>query len=1156
MRKRLISTLTCFSMLLGALSTSLAFAESDAKADITDSNTAYAVFGDNLESVGFETVKIGPVTDKRTVSERQGRKCWTIQQSDGFNSERICMTFTDEFKAGAKTGDSYDITVEWYDDIKNGYFYIGYDGYDRSEKVDHDRTEEIYTKGDGIWKTSTFHIDNAKFEEEMPGNCDMFLGTTIYDHGWHSSEYVISPAPIHIAKITVTKNVGENPIRANMEIDAAGNAFPWFGEKVIHNTLTNTLDRKVDAKVTFKAENMDGYCAYSETQDITFEPGEVKNLDVDFKELQRCDMYDYVIEVEPADGSFHQRVKRKGFVVLKTDPDGIINEGQYYASHINAYAPEEMDAAYEVMRLGNVAGVRGDNGWYLSEQSAKEYTVNYSAHDMAKEVQAKGMTFMPIVLLGHPNYTGSRVHLPDTEAEFEAAAKWLDWWLPRVKDVYGEYEYWNEPLFTTAFCPNYDTDNYLRGYRLLLEKVKQYDPGEPVAVLSYTDLANGSRKTEFEKLLELGIAEDIRGNAISLHGYTRSVPEGSLPTAGVNWYVDKLKEYGVERDEYELWMTEFGSARASGDAAEFDAKLQGAHTLRTYLEYMRENQFDKYVMYKFESDGESHVNRESVFGHVTTGSYKGHKWEKVYVPTEAYIQVAAFNYVMAQGEFKAAPVSKNNLRVAHFESEKFGKDYLVLNTLNGSELLTLDLGCNSVLYLDEYGNEQEIYSADGIYTFTVDDYPEYVIGDFKRVQEVEKHKFNVSNFEADVAQNDEFSVIFTSDNADKYTVEVKETEYAKVLENTGFANGKATVRLKSYADFGEENLIEFIIKNGDKTVAAFDIKAEVVQIASSEMNISLASKTNLNKWTAVTTIKNTSGTKCISGDLRIISPNNLILKEPIKLGYIPAGKTAEVSFALPDITKKGRGSIGYEIELSNGEVIGSSINIDTSVADYAHKKPTIDGVISPGEWNVGTAMATDSVDDVLYSTGWTGATWKGTNDQSGVCYVAWDEEKLYLCWDVTDDVFVQNYDDASIWNGDGIQLGVYYGNHDEFVAAGNAAMAFHEVGVALTKNGPEMYRWSSQNAADQPAGAVSKDKYELAITREGNKTVYEWAIRWENLLNKGQQPKEGDKLGFSYLINEDDGAGRRGAMRYADGIFFSKDTTQFSYINLIKSEVK
>ena len=49
-----------------------------------------------------------------------------------------------------------------------------------------------------------------------------------------------------------------------------------------------------------------------------------------------------------------------------------------------------------------------------------------------------------------------------------------------------------------------------------------------------------------------------------------------------------------------------------------------------------------------------------------------------------------------------------------------------------------------------------------------------------------------------------------------------------------------------------------------------------------------------------------------------------------------------------------------------------------------------------------------------------------------------------------------------------------------------------------------------------------------------------------------QQPKEGDTLGYSFLINKDDGEGRNDSDEYASGIGLSKDTSLFTVLKLIK----
>ena len=48
-----------------------------------------------------------------------------------------------------------------------------------------------------------------------------------------------------------------------------------------------------------------------------------------------------------------------------------------------------------------------------------------------------------------------------------------------------------------------------------------------------------------------------------------------------------------------------------------------------------------------------------------------------------------------------------------------------------------------------------------------------------------------------------------------------------------------------------------------------------------------------------------------------------------------------------------------------------------------------------------------------------------------------------------------------------------------------------------------------------------------------------------------RQPKENSRLGFSYLVNDNDGQGRKGGVQFASGIYYTKDSSLFTYINLI-----
>jgi len=128
-----------------------------------------------------------------------------------------------------------------------------------------------------------------------------------------------------------------------------------------------------------------------------------------------------------------------------------------------------------------------------------------------------------------------------------------------------------------------------------------------------------------------------------------------------------------------------------------------------------------------------------------------------------------------------------------------------------------------------------------------------------------------------------------------------------------------------------------------------------------------------------------------------------------------------------------------------------------------------------------------------------------------------------------------------------MQVGIFYGKQ-EHVAIGQAAATFHELGIARSSEGPHVFRTLSQEGYYEPDFVEA----EVDSKNTGEKTVYECKIPWKNILLPGQQPKAGEKLGFSFLIADNDGQGRRGWIEYASGIGESKNTELFTYLTLLK----
>lgn len=72
-----------------------------------------------------------------------------------------------------------------------------------------------------------------------------------------------------------------------------------------------------------------------------------------------------------------------------------------------------------------------------------------------------------------------------------------------------------------------------------------------------------------------------------------------------------------------------------------------------------------------------------------------------------------------------------------------------------------------------------------------------------------------------------------------------------------------------------------------------------------------------------------------------------------------------------------------------------------------------------------------------------------------------------------------------------------------------------------------------------------------AVSRSDSTTSYELAIPWRELSHDITQVKQGMKLKFSLLVNDNDGEGRRGWLEYNSGIGSSKDVNAFGDLYLM-----
>jgi len=134
---------------------------------------------------------------------------------------------------------------------------------------------------------------------------------------------------------------------------------------------------------------------------------------------------------------------------------------------------------------------------------------------------------------------------------------------------------------------------------------------------------------------------------------------------------------------------------------------------------------------------------------------------------------------------------------------------------------------------------------------------------------------------------------------------------------------------------------------------------------------------------------------------------------------------------------------------------------------------------------------------------------------------------------VRDQTFNQNRHGESIWTQDSIQIGL----------ARDAQSAPSELGLALTPQGPEVFRFTA------PAGDLPGAK--LAVVVSQGQAVYEAAIPWSALAGFGA-PKTGERIRYSVLLNDDDAVVPRRFLERYGGLAHGKDVNDYGWLRFVE----
>lgn len=552
-------------------------------------------------------------------------------------------------------------------------------------------------------------------------------------------------------------------------------------------------------------------------------------------------------------------------------------------------------------------------------------------------------------------------------------------------------------------------------------------------------------------------------------------------------------------------------------------------------------------LYRFERMGPRINEREDVFGTTSPGDKRIlDDNARRFVPRESFVATTGLSYVLGKSKAIDHQKTDDSMWIETYKSEKFNKNISAVWYEKDEALKTFDLGCNEITVFDMYGNETNLKSDNGKYTFVVSQTPFYMMGDFDEIKVCDDVETKYSTVEISAAQGDIVRIEAEKAEApDGSVIEMNMPDFAQLVKTEEFKNGKGAVEYKLSPGYDGTMYVNGCIKENGAVSEYIRMRLIVSDQISAEVSNVFSGGIDYNIWKLAFEITNNSLSEVATGKIRINSPTELKTDYEIDIGNILKGKTSRIIANIPEVRRKQMYYLDYDILLDNGNSYNYNQQLDFTIAPKRKTDIVIDGKIGKGEWNKSTAMISDSEENIKNIT-----NWGGISDLSGYAMIQWDNDRLYLFASVTDDIYSNPNTADKLWAGDSVQFAVY---KPEFktVAIGQDTVDFNELGMALLKDGPAVYKYKDQYNVKTEIGDVKKCDIAVVRDEENKVTNYEFAISWNDLFGREVEFKAGDTLGYSALYNDDDGFGRRGYMEYASGIGTSKDRSLFTYLKLV-----
>ncbi len=804
----------------------------------------------------------------------------------------------------------------------------------------------------------------------------------------------------------------------------------------------------------------------------------------------------------------------------------ILSAQTHFAHGLGRYPLKEN---MELLRLSGVAWYRDEMFWEYAELKKGEVKVLPEWDERIEKSLQSGLKPLLELNSGNSHHGGG---VPVTEEQLAAWGNYVRQLALHFRGKINHFEIWNE--FNGGMGLNYEqrgwtleekARHYMDILQVAYKKIKEVAPEATVVGCATA----GVDLPWIEEVFKAGGLSYM--DAISVHAYPgHPTPEEGGAFKKLQQLKELMERYGTIKP---IWITETGVSTHLNSTGVTELQA-AAFAVRQYvLTLASKLPVALFSWYDLHNDGTDPYNAENNFGLVNASSGV----EVPFAAKQNFIAFTAMNRMLEDAAF---------LEKLETDPEMYGykfslpsqKQLLVLWTLNHQATATIGIKTSSsrVDFVDLFGNRFALYPINGIVTVTVSNEPLYLVGDFPNSALCEPpfslidHAFNSFSGEtvtvriqgSKAAAEVERLLI---DLPREWTVKEQKGFSADSLQAYFTINVPSGIEEKTY-------IVPIYLLGKERVLAQLQAIVSIKRPLVVELNPSIADPSDWRKWNIAVTVINQSTTRSNSGSVKLLEPLEFV-KLSYPLGFSLAPNERQ-TIDIP-LTTVSRTAIPVKVEVtsSHGDEVSVEKNMSFLAAIRCKSPLTVDGEISEGEWGKAMPFAMDQANQVKEIS-----NWGGPEDVSGIGYLQWDDEYLYLAVQAKDDVFVQNGTGSDLWSGDSVQFAVDPARKTQVGAEG-----FHEFGFALGKSGVIGWRWGStwSMVAEKTPGPLPKT-VRLAVIRKGNTTCYEAAIPWSELMVT--KPQIGTVIGFSLLINDSD-ASDRGWIEYMGGIGLPKEASLF-----------